>query len=434
MRRPLKLYMAPAVAAAAIAFSAMPAYAASSSSAAEKIKTVYLDASFTQPEAGDEIDEDITDAFTAAEKMYTVKSAEFINTDNDEWVNGDIPEIEVEVAIDDTDLYKFASGLKVKVSSDVKVKSTKLKHRESDEATFVIKLKAVKGDLDEPEYLDWTGTYTAEWEEVSGAKSYDVKLLRNDSTVKTVTTSNNYYNFSQYMTKSGEYTFRVKAKGSNSGHSDWSDDSEGNSISSSQATNGQYIAESYETYRNNQKNNQSYNYNNTYYGNNVQNGQQSSYAVNGPGQVAQNLYAQYGNNPVAAQNPTQNNQPAQNSAQNGWQNIGGQWKYWYNGAYVADTWLKDKDGKFYMMDAAGNMIVGKYTSKDSKNEYFLNDTVGDPDKPYGSMITGWKQFNDGWRFYNDGSATELPLGAMFNGYHIINGMGYTFVNGLLANQ
>ena len=49
-------------------------------------------------------------------------------------------------------------------------------------------LKRIGGKLQGASELEWNDT-TAEWEEIEGAKSYDVKLLRDDKTVTTVSTT-----------------------------------------------------------------------------------------------------------------------------------------------------------------------------------------------------------------------------------------------------
>ena len=43
------------------------------------------------------------------------------------------------------------------------------------------------------------------------ANKYEVKLYRNDGLVQTVSTTNDYYDFYSYMTKTGDYYFKVRA-------------------------------------------------------------------------------------------------------------------------------------------------------------------------------------------------------------------------------
>ena len=51
----------------------------------------------------------------------------------------------------------------------------------------------------------------AVWDEIEGAKSYDVKLLRDEKTVTTVSTTGTSYDFAGYFNREGDYTFRVSA-------------------------------------------------------------------------------------------------------------------------------------------------------------------------------------------------------------------------------
>lgn len=62
-----------------------------------------------------------------------------------------------------------------------------------------------------PYNLKWQGA-TATWTKVDGASSYDVTLYDFNGQVKTVTVTDDYYDFSDYNPKDG-WTFKVQAKG-----------------------------------------------------------------------------------------------------------------------------------------------------------------------------------------------------------------------------
>lgn len=67
-----------------------------------------------------------------------------------------------------------------------------------------------KNEDDDPE----NGTY-ARWDEVENAYEYELYLYCEDSKVKEIKTKKTKYNFSKYMTKAGDYTFRVRALAKN---------------------------------------------------------------------------------------------------------------------------------------------------------------------------------------------------------------------------
>ena len=76
-------------------------------------------------------------------------------------------------------------------------------------------------------YWDENTVTMARWDEVDDAYQYEVYLYRDESKVTEKTTSKNYFNFKSFMTKEGDYIFRVRAlaKRSNkdytNGHGTW---------------------------------------------------------------------------------------------------------------------------------------------------------------------------------------------------------------------
>ena len=62
----------------------------------------------------------------------------------------------------------------------------------------------------------------ASWEDSGDARKYEVRLYRNDNSVTSVlTTSDTSYDFSGYITKSGDYLFKVRAVYSSSDKGSW---------------------------------------------------------------------------------------------------------------------------------------------------------------------------------------------------------------------
>lgn len=331
---------------AAAILSSMPAIPAYAASSKEKVSTVYLDIDLSaKPEQGDEVDDSLLSSISAGAAEYTVTSASYTN-DEDEWTYGTIPEIEVTVEMVDSNKYAFKSGLKGKVSSSVGVKKVTAKRKSDDEAEIKIQLKAVGGNIDCPEELNWTNDHVAEWEEIDGAKNYQVRLYRNDKKVATVTTSNAYYDFASYINKAGDYTFDVKAKPEKNGDSsDWSDESDEITISSADASRISSMV----------PDNSSSSYNNS--------------------------------NPTSGSGvgPASNGSPAgASNVGDGWKQNNNGWYYVYQGKVVSNSWLHDKDGRWYFINPNGYMHTGWYHDTDGR-WYYLNPNVGGPQ---GSMMTG----------------------------------------------
>lgn len=98
-----------------------------------------------------------------------------------------------------------------------------------------IRLAKVSGDLEAVEDYYWDGR-DARWSDVEDADKYEVKLYRGNTSVVTVTTGNNSYDFYPHMNKSGEYSFKVRAISSSDGvKSPWSDKSDEHYISAEDA-------------------------------------------------------------------------------------------------------------------------------------------------------------------------------------------------------
>ena len=101
-----------------------------------------------------------------------------------------------------------------------------------------MKQRKVSGELEVPDELEWDGR-NATWETIDDADKYEVKLYRNGSSVTTVTTSNERYNFYPYMTKAGDYSFKVRAISNSDGEkSEWSDESDDYYMNSSNVYTG----------------------------------------------------------------------------------------------------------------------------------------------------------------------------------------------------
>lgn len=95
--------------------------------------------------------------------------------------------------------------------------------------TLSVRLKNLgEGELEGPTGLIWTDTGIAAWDEVIGAGNYSVRIRRNGEAISSAsspTTKATVYNLSTKITKTGNYTFQVKANGlyKKTKGSDWVD-------------------------------------------------------------------------------------------------------------------------------------------------------------------------------------------------------------------
>ncbi|MCC8061157.1 MAG: hypothetical protein LIO81_10070 [Clostridiales bacterium] len=83
--------------------------------------------------------------------------------------------------------------------------------------------KSSSSDYDLDVYgLEWLADGRASWDGGEDARKYEVRLYRGSTALTSAeTTTNDYYNFSQYFTSSGTYTFRVRAVYNSSYKGDW---------------------------------------------------------------------------------------------------------------------------------------------------------------------------------------------------------------------
>ncbi len=178
-------------------------------------------------------------------------------------------------------------------------------------------------------YWDENTVTLAHWDEVDEAYQYEIYLFRDESKVTEKKTTKNHFNFKSFMTKEGDYTFRVRAlakKGSRDytgGY--WSDDSD-----------SCYISEDYAEF--------------------LKNGGQIDTDNSGPGAPKKE----------------------------GWLQDGTGW--WYkkaDGTYPADQWFQDPaDSRWYFFDARGYMKTGWIDWNGSR---YYCDAQGSPS---GAMVTG----------------------------------------------
>lgn len=185
----------------------------------EKITKIYLTVD-SSIEAGDS-DSDVN--VTKSDGKFSIDEVEVTN-DTGEWDPGDKPKIKVTLEANDGYYFSTTSSSAFKFYGNADVSSVSASRKNSNSTmTVTITLEALTGDLSIDE-VEWNDTYSpvATWEEGQGAKSYQVRLYRGSSSVtEAFTTTNTYYNFANYFTRTGEYFFRVRSVGSNSKKGEW---------------------------------------------------------------------------------------------------------------------------------------------------------------------------------------------------------------------
>ncbi len=304
------------------------------------------------------IKEDDTDTnvrVTANSGKYEVDEVEVTNEPSDGWDEGDKPKIEVTLTTD-TDDYKFSSMSK----SDVTLNGdegtvTSVSKKSNSTLTVKITLAEIEGknyDLTVSGLNLGSNTGVASWNGARDAQSYEVRLYRGSSSVTSVmTTTNTYYNFSSYFTKSGTYTFKVRAIYDSSHTGSWVESDE-LTVDSDQAAAI------------------------------VENGGVSSGSSYNPG-----------NQPGNMPNQQPGNQPGgqQNGGNTGWSKDGKGWTYRDTNNNTLKKQWKSIGNKWYFFDDDGYMKTGWF--QNNGKWYYCNTD--------GEMKTGWIQDGDKWYYCNE---------------------------------
>ena len=295
---------------------------------------------------------------------------------------------------------------------------------------ITVRIKSIKGIYDPPYEAYWSSAKgTAVWTESQNSSGYfDVTCYRGSSVVKKLT---NYhgtmYNFYPYMTKAGDYSFRVRAVAPPS-------------ISSTVGRNSEWTESNIMT---------------------IGDGDISD----GTGQTTLDENGGSSLDSVVSGNSSSTGTGSANSA--GWVQTGGYWYFRYpNGQLVTNGWLTI-NGKSYMFDQNGRMYTGWAQDKngiwyyfDPKNGdmrtgwvhddgkwYYMNTTkdefegclvrnlfwtVGDRTYYFNSdgvMVTGWYQVNGNWYYFYPEGSTGGAYGYMARNT-VIDGVFYVDQNGV----
>ncbi|MCD7992593.1 MAG: N-acetylmuramoyl-L-alanine amidase family protein [Clostridia bacterium] len=144
---------------------------------------------------------------------YHVSGAEWVDKAGDELKAADEPRMKVTLEPEDVGEDYFLASYK---SSDVKVSGGTFvsARRDGDSLVVTLRVNGAKGEYDPPKDAFWNEKNLGEarWDKPENTSGYyELQLFRDGKSVYKVSkTSAVRYNFYPYMTKEGDYTFKVR--------------------------------------------------------------------------------------------------------------------------------------------------------------------------------------------------------------------------------
>lgn len=348
---------------------------------------------------------------------YSVTEAEWVDKSGDELKAAEEPQMRVTLEPEDVSEDYFPASYKsssVKISGGTFVSA----RRDGDNLIVTLRVKGVKDDFGQPEEAYWNENNLGEarWEKPDNASGYyEVQLYRDSKQVYRVAqTSSLQYNFYPYMTKAGEYTFKVRSipvtaeQKQYGGNSDWTESGE-------LTITDRYVSDG--------------------------KGQQNENAAVRPGTTQPTGWVKEGDGWIYRLPDGQlcreewycvNDQwyyfDGTGHMQTGWRQEGANWYYLYSNGAMAVGWSKIGGVWYYfypltenghtkgVMAGPGWQVIGPYY-------YYFNSD--------GSMYKGWLNQNGNWYYLN---TVENSLeGAMFTGWLNRDGNTYfTDANGVMV--
>lgn len=179
---------------------------------------------------------------TTSSSEFIVEGSEYDKRD-DQWDYGERPVAEVELSAKDG--YHFTSTSRGTFSlsgCNVQFKSAE---KDPDGSALILQVyfDSIDGSLPATTAISWNGS-TAVWDQVNGARNYEVRLYRDKILVTTRETSSADYDFGSCINLEGSYTFAVRALGTYSSQAGpWSGNSDAYTITREDAwyiTNGSW--------------------------------------------------------------------------------------------------------------------------------------------------------------------------------------------------
>lgn len=168
---------------------------------------------------------------TTTNNKYYVEDFYITNQPDGPWKKGNKPKVKITLMTEEGEYY-FKTGFSKNDISLSGTDATVASVSRHNATTLVLNvtlgsLDAGSGEYDLEVYeLQWDEDQgQGYWGEAGDARKYEVKVYRGDSLLNssTVTTTEAWYDFSRYLTKSGTYMFRVRAVYNSSYKGDWED-------------------------------------------------------------------------------------------------------------------------------------------------------------------------------------------------------------------
>lgn len=346
-------------------------------------------------EAGESIG-DVT--VTSSGEGYYVENAYFLN-DHDIWQKNERPRIRIELYADEGYRFSYTSESHFSLSgfgatySDANI---------MDDGSYMeldIYLDRVTGEgtsSSEDYNLAWDD-YTATWNMVYSTDYYEIRLYRwnssgtSTSIVTTKRSDDGEYDFTSYLTRSGNYSFRVRPVDADFDTGQlWSDHSPRLYIDSDEASDNRgYTDDS---------------------------GSGNSAYYSGPGYY-DTTDSQYGPGSTALGQWIQDDTGWWYRYNNGgwpfssWQVIDDKWYYFNDQGYLLTGWFQ-LNGAWYYCGKDGAMTTG--WQKIGPYWYYFSNS--------GVMATGWNLLDGGW-YYLDPSSGALWTGTFTPDGHYVNANG-----------
>ena len=338
-------------------------------------------------------------AVSESNDRYEIAEAEWVDSSGKEVYTADEPRMRVVLEPEDVSEYYFLASYK-KSSISVSGGTFLSARREGDSLVVTLALKPIRGEYGEPLDAFWyeKNLGEARWEKPKDTSGfYEVQLYRDGKSVyKIPRTSAVRYNFYPYMTKAGDYTFRVRTVPGTDAVSKYGKKS--------------YWIESGELQITDR------------------------YVSDGKGQQAANSKTVRGAEETGWKQKDKQwsyTYPDGTICRGGWEYIEGQW-YYFSIDGVMETGWKNIDNQYYYLYPNGQMAVG-WTKIDGKWYFFHTGEEEDETAgtmvpggwkvigPYyyyfnedGSLYTGWLNQNGRWYYLN--TVDNSLLGAMFTGW------------------
>lgn len=354
-----------------LALSMVLGMSMNAAAAETKIEKVKIEFSWGDvPKAGDRPG---SISASAGGDEYSVGDVYYTNDVDDYWTLGTTPE--VVAMIHAKNGYKFSSTSKTYFSitgDNAKYKRARL----SDGNTtleLTVTFPQLTGRLPQVENNYWEDT-VAVWDELDGARSYEIRLYRNEKLLTTVKSTEANYDFASSFTREGDYSFKVRGIAKyNNNPGEWCEQSDYQIITASQAATsgtGRWVQDA--------------------------RGWWYSYSTGGyPASVWKQVDGVWYYFDKDGYMMT------------GWVNIGGTWYYLASNGGMTTGW-QAINGRWYYMDGSGAMTTGWQTVNGRK--YFMDSS--------GGMLTGWQYIDNNWYYFDTASGALYTSTITPDGYHV----------------